>query len=357
MPLVQYTQLPTFRRLRELGEEVLTVDQANHQDIREMHIGFLNMMPDSALSVTELQFMRLIGSCNRIVQFFVHPFSISGLSRGTKAQGHIDQYYESFEEIKEEGLDALIITGANVSNPSLEQEAFWSPLQEVIKWAHDNVTSVLCSCLATHALVKELYGIDREPLPFKRWGVFSHRINRPNHPLLRDVNTRFDVPHSRHNAVTREQCLEAGLHVLVDSSEGGVHIAVSSDQFRYVFFQGHPEYDQNSLLKEYKREVNRVIKGERSDYPPHPVSYFSPEAKKIVDLYQKEVEEALLCQETPSPFPERDISEHLDNTWGDTGKSIFNNWLGLVHRLTALDRKCPFAEGIDPDDPLCTLKY
>lgn len=352
MPLVQYIQLPTFDRLREMGEEVLTIEQAIHQDIRELHIGFLNMMPDSALAVTELQFMRLVGSCNRIAQFFVHPFSIPGLPRGPEAQKYIDEHYESFETLKEQGLDALIITGANVSNPSLEQEPFWPALQEVIEWAQDHVTSVLCSCLATHALVKHLYNIDRLPLSTKRWGVYSHRISQPSHPLLRDVNTRFDVPHSRNNAITHEQCDAAGLHVLVNSHEGGVHVAVSPDQFRYVFFQGHPEYSHNSLLKEYKREVLRFIRGERDTYPPHPEHYFSEEAAALANTYHERLlSERSAGREAPE-FPEDALAAQLDNTWGDTGKSIFNNWLGLVYRLTNLDRKQPFVEGVDPNDPL-----
>ena len=115
------------------------------------------MMPDAALTVTEQQFMRLLGSSNQIAQFYVYPFSISGLPRSPKTQAYINEYYASFAQLKEEGLDALVITGANVANPTLEQEPFWQPLQDVIAWATQNVTSVLCSCLATHALVKQLY--------------------------------------------------------------------------------------------------------------------------------------------------------------------------------------------------------
>ena len=175
MPLVSHVPLPTFDRLRGLGEEVLTLDQARHQDIRELHIGLLNMMPDAALRVTERQFLALIGACNQIAQLFVHVFSVDGLSRGAETQQYIDQYYTTFEQLQEDGLDALVITGANVANPLLQQEPFWESLEAVIGWAAENVTSVLCSCLATHALVKQLYGIERQPLPRKLWGVYGHR--------------------------------------------------------------------------------------------------------------------------------------------------------------------------------------
>jgi homoserine O-succinyltransferase len=355
MPLVAHTPLPSFDQLRKNGEEILSLDHALHQDIRELHIGFLNMMPDAALAVTEQQFMRLLGSSNQIAQFFVYLFTIPGLDRSKKTKAYIDKFYRSFEDLKKDGLDALIITGANVANPALDQEPFWNPLQEVIDWASENVTSVLCSCLATHAIVKALHRIDRQPLTNKRWGVYTHRIET-NHPLLRDINTRFDVPHSRNNDVSRDQLEEAGFSILVDSREGGVHMAVSPDQFRIVYLQGHPEYDLNSLLKEYKREVLRFINGERQDYPPYPDNYFNIEARQIADRFQDQIIEAKKRDQTIPEFPEKEIEQHLDNTWRDTGKAIFNNWLGLVYKLTHIDRKIPFIDGINPKDPLGLLK-
>ena len=352
MPLVSHVPLPTFDRLRGLGEEVLTLDQARHQDIRELHIGLLNMMPDAALRVTERQFLALIGACNQIAQLFVHVFSVDGLSRGAETQQYIDQYYTTFEQLQEDGLDALVITGANVANPLLQQEPFWESLEAVIGWAAENVTSVLCSCLATHALVKQLYGIERQPLPRKLWGVYGHRAARAGHPLLRDVNTRFDVPHSRHNAVTREQLEAAGLTILVESDEAGVHMAVSPDQLRVVYFQGHPEYSINSLLKEYKREASRYCAGERQDYPLPPANYFPFEALEIAVRHQQAIETSLKRGAPAPPFPEAELVPHLDNTWGDSAKAVFNNWLGLVYKLTDYDRRRPLMPGIDPNDPL-----
>ena len=145
MPLVEHSRLPTFSRLREHGHEVLSLDRAVHQDIRELHIGFLNMMPDAALEATERQFIRLVGGCNPIAQFFVYPFSLPGLERSAETLDYIERYYSRFEDLREQGLDALIITGANVANPALDQEAFWDPLVEVVEWAQHNVASMLCS--------------------------------------------------------------------------------------------------------------------------------------------------------------------------------------------------------------------
>jgi homoserine O-succinyltransferase len=352
MPLVEHLDLPTFSRLREQGHEVLPLDRAIHQDIRELHIGFLNMMPDAALGATERQFIRLVGSCNRIAQFYVYPFTLPGLQRSEETLAYIDKYYCDFEELKEQGLDALIITGANVANPHLDQEPFWEPLMEMVRWADQNVTSTLCSCLATHALLKYLYGIDRQPLPEKRWGVYNHRICEPGHPLLRGVNTRFDVPHSRYNDISRQQLEDAGLTVLVESSTGGVHMAVSPDQFRIIFFQGHPEYDLASLLKEYKRELARYWSGDLDDVPPFPENYFPDQVCELVQNHLAQVSRIRAQGGDIPGFPDQQIERLLDNTWGDTAKALVANWLGLVYQLTNLERTKQFMDGVDVDDPL-----
>jgi len=343
MPLVEHRALPAFAKLRQRGEKVLTLDQALRQDIRELHIGLLNMMPDAALVATEMQFMRLVGSCNQIAQFFVHPFTVPGLQRSAESQAYIERYYKSFDEIRQMGLDALIVTGANVSNPSLDQEPFWEPLSRVIEWADEHVTSVLCSCLATHALAKMLYHIEREHMGEKLWGVYSHRVVRPEHPLLRDTNTRFDVPHSRYNQLRREAMEKAGLTILIDSERAGVHMAVSPDQYRLVFFQGHPEYDTNSLLKEYKREVTRFFTGEREDYPPMPENYLNEDAAAIAERHAEQVKQARQQGREMPPFPEAHLEPLLENTWRDTAKSIVNNWLGMVYERTDFDGPRPAA--------------
>jgi homoserine O-succinyltransferase len=351
MPLVEHSSLPTFRDLRREGQTVLSLEHARRQDVRELHVGLLNMMPDAAFQVTEQQFMRLVGGSNQIGQFYVHCFTVGGLPRSEATQAYIDRYYEDIDSIFAEGLDALIVTGANVANPRLELEPFYEPLTKVIGWASENVTSVLCSCLSTHALMKYLHGIDRTPLPRKRWGVFSHRVSAPDHLLLRGINTRFDVPHSRYNAITREQFEDAGLTILVESAEAGVHAAVSDDQFRRIYFQGHPEYDINSLLKEYKREVLRYFNGER-DMPPFPDHYIPDPAAAVITNYLEQAHKARGAGAEMPLFPEAEVLPFLDNTWADTARAMFDNWLGLVYRLTNLDRRIPFMDGIDPRRPL-----
>ena len=228
MPIVAHNDLPTFQRLRDEGVRVLNPDRALHQDIRELHIGLLNMMPDKALAATERQFLRLIGESNPIAQFYMHPFTLPALPRGDKARAHIERYYDRFEQLREEGLDALIITGANVTHPDLSQEPFWEPLIGIIDWALDNVTSVLCSCLATHAVLQFRYGQSRRPMGFKRWGVFSHQVTDRLHPLVNDVNTRFDVPHSRFNDISRAQ-FEANMAAKMKDAVFLDDLAIESD--------------------------------------------------------------------------------------------------------------------------------
>ena len=352
MPLVAHNQLPTFKRLLRDGLMVLPSDRAAHQRIRELHVGLLNMMPDKALAATERQFFRLVGESNPIAQFYVHPFTLPELARGPEAQEHISLYYDTFDRLREEGLDALIITGANVVGSELAQQPFWEPLIRVIDWAEVNCTSTLCSCLATHAVLQFRYGQKRLPRPEKIWGVYPHHVVDRPHPLVNDVNTRFDVPHSRWNAVTRDQFEAAGLRILAESDDVGVHLAASADGLRFVFFQGHPEYDTISLLKEYKREVIRFALGETDSYPPFPDNYIKTREQAVLNEYRNRVEQARAVEAVLPEFPESLVTRRLDNTWHDTGEAVVGNWMGLVYQLTHADRRKPFMDGIDPEDPL-----
>ncbi len=171
---------------------------------------------------------------------------------------------------------------------------------------------------------------------------------------MSNINTRFDTCHSRFNDVPREQMEGADLQVLVAGEEPGVLLCVSSDGLRFAYLQGHPEYDIISLMKEYKREISHYLRRERQDYPPFPDHYFSIEARSLLEDYKSELLAADSRGESIPDFPEEAIVARLDNTWTDTGKALFNNWLGLVYQLTNRDRRLAYMEGVDPDDPLCT---
>jgi len=153
MPLIAHSNLPSFSRLKDEGETILSKDRANNQVIRELHIGLLNMMPDAALEATERQFFRLVGHSNQIAQFYLHPFTLESIKRGKKANQHIKQHYQTFADIKAQGLDALLITGAYVEQADLQKAAFYEALKEVVDWSYDHITSTLCSCLSTHVVL------------------------------------------------------------------------------------------------------------------------------------------------------------------------------------------------------------
>ena len=353
MPLVAHNNLPAFDDLHAEGQIVLSAERAKRQDIRALHVGLLNMMPDAALVPTERQFFRLIGASNPIAQFYVHPFALPEQARGEKARRHIDDHYETFEEIQAQGLDALIISGANVTHSDLTQEVFWDPLVKVADWAYKNVTSTLCSCLATHAIIQARHQQKRQSLGnHKHWGVFQHWVKDKTHPLVSDINTRFDVPHSRYNKMSRQQFTEAGLRVLVEGEKAGVHLAVSEDGIRTVYFQGHPEYDSVSLLKEYKREVMRFHAADRPDYPPFPENFLDVTCQAVLDEYQARVRHSRASGEALPAFPEHIILPRIQNTWHDSGLAVIGNWMGLVYQITHSDRKRPFMDDLDPNNPL-----
>ncbi|WP_020559724.1 homoserine O-succinyltransferase MetA [Thiofilum flexile] len=353
MPVVAHSQLPAFERLREEGHVVLDESRAAHQDIRELHIGLLNMMPDAALMATERQFIRLISASNLIAQFHVHVFTLPSIVRGEKARAYIEQYYETFADLRREGLDALILSGAAPVAPNLNEEPYWQELVEVIEWANEHVTTTLCSCLATHAVVEHLYGLKRQRLPEgKCWGVFSHTLTAPEHPLISNLNTQFDTPHSRFNDVSRAAFESKGLKVLVESQKAGVHIAVSPDLFRWIFLQGHPEYDRASLLKEYKRDITRWHAGQYKVCPPIPYRMLDERLTPLLNDFAHRVADAKINNSPMPDLPETLLWGGIHNTWGDTAKALFSNWIGKMYQVTHHERNIPFMAGIDPHDPL-----
>ena len=351
MPLIAHSELPSFQRLNKQGETILSKDRAEHQTIRELHIGLLNMMPDAALEATERQFFRLVGHSNQIAQFYMHPFSLSSIKRGAKATKHLKKHYKTFDEIKVQGLDALIISGAKPPQ-DLKRAPFYQQLKEVVDWSYEHVTSTLCSCLATHAVMQFKYGQKRQPVGKKHWGVFPHQVIDRDHPLLSGVSTRFDIPHSRFNEISESQFDKAGVKILAKSPVGA-HLAVSPDLFRIVFFQGHPEYDTISLLKEYKREVALYLEDKELSYPPMPSNYLSIQNQAVLNEYRANLDSGKM---SIKDFPESLISTTLDNTWHDSANAIINNWIGCVYQVTHERVGKPFMSGINLDDPLSLKK-
>lgn len=330
MPIVAHSSLPAFE---SISREGIAVVERPDPGLPELRIGLLNLMPDAALQATERQFLRLVNAYGDAANLVVLPFAVRADYRAEVALAHIDAHYATFAALRTDGLDALIITGANPAAEDIATEAFWEPLIEVIDWGRTGVDSILCSCLATHAVLHHYHDTPRTELPQRQWGVYEHDILMPDHPLMRGVSAPVHAPHSHRYAVSRDGMERAGLTVLADSADAGVHLAVGNGDANFVFFQGHPEYDAISLLKEYKREVQRFLTGSRQTYPPYPEHYLDAEATRLLDAYQQQVTESDFAQRTIPPFPEEELSGGRESTWKEAGMQIHRNWLeGIAAR-------------------------
>jgi homoserine O-succinyltransferase len=332
MSLVAHSELPAFGALRREGLAIIDEKAAISSGRPSLRIGLLNLMPDTALQATERQFLRLVGVGEVDANIFVYPFALRSEFRGSVARAHIDAHYFSFETLRDEGLHALIITGANPATSDITDEAFWSPLIDVIDWSRDNVESVICSCLATHAVLHHYHQVNRIELPQRRWGVFEHRVLVDDHPLLAGVEAPVLAPHSHRYDIPREAMESAGQTVLIAGAEAGVHMAVSEDQFRFVFFQGHPEYDSISLVEAFQRAVAKFLSGNRSVYPPFPEHYLDSAAKERLEAYQRQATESESEFATLPVFPEAEFGDVCFNSWAGAGKVIYRNWLAEVMR-------------------------
>jgi homoserine O-succinyltransferase len=299
---------------------------------RPLKVGLLNMMADGALRATERQFRRLLGADAGQDGPRLLMFSLPELDRGAAARAHVEANYLSFEAVRQRGLDALIITGVNVSDPRLDTQPFWEPLIRVFLWAEREVPAVLCSCLATHAVLQFHFGQKRSPLPDKLWGVFRQEVTASDHPLTRHLPRWVDVPHSRHNDLAAEQFAAAGLEVLIQGGQGGVHLAASADR-RLTVMQGHPEYDSISLLKEYGREVGRCLSGERGDYPPLPVNYLDREGTDLLLAGRRRFKAGQGAAGAGADFPEAEVAGHVLNRWAGPAATCFTNWLRMAAEL------------------------
>lgn len=331
MPLVKHSDLPAFDRLRGEGIEIASRSEAETSDLPHLHIAVLNLMPDTALRATDRQFARLVASFGASANLWFHVFSMGVEARGAAAREHIAEHYESLDSIRERPIDALIVTGANPSYVDMTREAFWPGMFEVFSWADRAVHSKLCSCFATHAIFKLYWGVERVRLPRKMWGVYTHEITTA-HDLVAGLDRHVIAPHSHYFDLSREMMESVGATVLMESDEAGVHMAVHDD-YEFVFFQGHPEYDDISILKEYKREVWRFVTRQRSTYPHTPEHYFTDGALEVLTEYR----ERTLYRDEREPipdFPEAELSEGLENRWASPGQLIYRNWLQRV-----LDRK------------------
>ena len=247
------------------------------------------------------------------------------MRRGDDGRRYVEERYFSVAELWDAEVDAVIVTGAEPLTQSLCEEAYWSRLIEVLVWAQTSKKAVVLSCLAAQVGVLYFDGIKREPLKDKRFGVFEHDVISRS-PLTRDVPRRLTMPHSRWNELPADALLAGGYQILTQSPEAGVDCFTKAGNRPWLFFQGHPEYEEDTLLKEYIRDVKRFLKREREAYPHLPANYFGAEISSRLRRFQ---ERALICRDEIilADFPLAGKVLRPVNTWRQSGAMIYRNWL------------------------------
>jgi homoserine O-succinyltransferase/O-acetyltransferase len=290
-----------------------------------LKIGLLNNMPDAAMATTERQFSSLLQVATEGTPVTLKLFALTGVTRGEAAQTHMLGRYLPAEALADAKLDGLIVTGAEPRTPDLEQEPYWPALTRVIDWTQQSGVPTVWSCLAAHAAVRHLSRIRRQGLPAKLSGVFETLAARED-PLLAGVTSPLIMPHSRQNGLVEEDLVEKGYRVLTRSSTVGVDAFVKRGVGLSLFFQGHPEYDADTLMREYLRDVGRFLHGRRPHHPNIPVGYFNLEVEAAL------AELSFHARRRPhpkfAPFYSAIVAKASPTrTWRGDAVKIYRNWL------------------------------
>ena len=300
MPIKIQSDLPAKAELEEENIFVMDENRAISQNIRPLEIIVLNLMPIK--QDTELQLLR--GLSNTPLQIDVTFLQMSShVSKNTSAS-HIKKFYQTFEEIKNNNYDGMIITGAPVEKLEFEEVNYWDELITVMEWSKKHVTSTIHICWGAQAGLYYHYGIKKELLPKKLSGVYKHRVMNRKEPLVRGFDDVFMAPHSRYTQASRQQILDnPRLKVLADSDDAGIYI-VLGDGGKEIFVMGHPEYDRLTLDQEYKRDIDKGIE------PDLPVNY----------------------------YPDDDCNRKPLLSWRSHANNLYTNWLNYyVYQITPYD--------------------
>lgn len=275
MPIIVPEKLPAYKILRDENVFVIHEVRAQKQDIRPLRLVIVNLMPIK--EVTETQLIRLLANTPLQVDLQLLTMD-SHHSKNTK-QEHLHNFYKTFEEIKNQRFDGMIITGAPVEFIPFEKVDYWKELTEIMDYSGNNVFSTLHICWGAQAGLYHHFGINKSELPEKVFGVFLHKLKDEKSELTRGFDECFYAPHSRHTQVSKEDILaRPDLKILAESDIAGPHI-IATKNMRMVFVQGHPEYDRETLRLEYERDKNKGLPIKI------PANYFEnddPESKIIV---------------------------------------------------------------------------
>lgn len=255
MPIKIPNQLPATETLTRENIFVMTETRAMTQDIRPLRILLLNLMPTKV--DTETQFARVLG--NTPLQIELELIAPSGRVSKNTPQEHMLAFYKRFCDVKDQKFDGLLITGAPVEHLPFEQVDYWPELCEIMEFSKTNVWSTMHVCWGAQAALYYHFGIQKEPLPEKMFGIFPHRVVRPSNPLVRGFDEFFYAPHSRHTTVCRAQVeAQPAIRILAESEKAGLFL-MSTDSGRQIFVTGHPEYDKMTLDSEYRRDLEKGL--------------------------------------------------------------------------------------------------
>ena len=294
----------------------------------ELTIALVNNMPDSALKATERQFMRLVQSAAGKTRVRFNCFALPTVARSKQAKDHIEKDYVDIAELHRLQIDGLIVTGAEPLAATLPEEPYWREFTDLIDWAKTSTRSAIWSCLAAHAALLHLDGIERKRLPQKCSGVYDC-ARTANDWLTNDLPPSIKVSHSRLNEVRESDLVDRGYQILTRSEQAGVDIFARDFDSRFVFFQGHPEYDALSLQREYMRDIARFLAGERKDYPAIPASYFDSETEEVLTDFERRAH-AHRKVEMAAELPGLTLRQGVPA--GGAATTMFHNWLDFLEQ-------------------------
>jgi homoserine O-succinyltransferase len=255
MPILIPDKLPAFDTLTEENIFVMNSWRAYSQDIRPLQICIVNLMPTK--EETETQLIRMLA--NTPLQVDLHLVHMDSHDSKNTKQEHLDNFYQTFDEIKDRKFDGMIITGAPVETLPYEEVDYWQELVSIMEYSKKNVFSTMHLCWGAQAALYHHYGVNRRMLDKKLFGVFLHDVKAPKTRLMRGFDEQFYAPHSRYTQIDKEEFNKVpNIKILAESEEAGVHIASLRNR-RQIFVQGHGEYDKYTLKKEYDRDMNKGL--------------------------------------------------------------------------------------------------
>jgi homoserine O-succinyltransferase len=286
-----------------------------------IEIGLVNNMPTAAVESTEQQFLDLLGAAAGDSWVRLRFFALPGIPRS----GQLAQSYADATAIGAANLDGLIVTDTEPKAARLPDEPYWPDLTSLLDWARQKTISSVWSCLAAHAAVLHLDGIERAPLPEKCIGVFPCD-KLADHPLTEDLPSQLAIPHARWNALSEATLAASGYQVLTRSATAGVDAFMRQEQSLLVFFQGHPEYGAPALASEYRRDIGRFLRREREGYPAMPQHYFDAPTEAALAAFRARAESAPR-EELMADFP---AAVEPSPSWQPFATIFYRNWLSYL---------------------------